>query len=239
MADDDIQLDVRVTPSFLPANVRAMKEYDEETAPLFGPVVDAFEVAYRTVSSIHDAREAAKNDLTLNENARLVAVADFADKVMDRAPGLFDRANTIVSNNIAALEKSLSEPVQSQAANSSISREIRDHVRGLKGVGSAMGFVTDCIKRRDFASASAVLGAPHYLSGLTPDAQAVLLRMFHEAQNPGTAKRLAALKVAQDYLDRNSPLLFKEVEKGIGGDYRKIQMLRKGQNASKKAFGGV
>ena len=237
MADDDIQINVQVTPSFLPANVRALKEYDEDTAPLFTPVLDAFTVAYRVVASIHDAREAAKNDQTMTENARLVAVADFADKVMDRATTLFDRANTTVSSNIAALEKSLSEPVQSQAANSSISREIRDHVKALKGVGSAMGFVTDCIKRRDFASASAILGAPHYLSGLTPEAQAVLLRMFHEAQNPGTAKRLAALKVAQDYLDRNSPLLFKEIEKGIGSDYRKIQMLRKGQNARTKAFG--
>lgn len=40
-------------------------------------------------------------------------------------------------------------------------------------------------------------------------------------------------------MDRNSPLLFKQVEKAVGGDYRKVQMIRKGANASKKAFGGV
>ena len=236
MADGEIQINVQVTPSFLPANVRAMKEYDDETAPLFGPVVDAFEMAYRTVSSIHSAREAAENDQTLTENARLVAVADYADKVTERTTRAFDYANTALTNNIAALEKALAEPVQSTAANSSISREIRDHVRGLKGVGAAMSFVTDCIKRRDFASASAILGAPAYLSGLTPEAQAVLLRMFHEAQNPQTAKRLAAAKAAQDYLDRNAGLFMPQVEKAIGGDYRKIQMLRKGANARTKAF---
>jgi hypothetical protein len=239
MADENRTPDTRVTPSFDSANVRALPHYDDDTAPLFGPVVDAFDTALAVVGRIHDAREAAAQDTTLNENARIVKVADFADTLLETATRAFDRANTVVGNNIAALEKALTEPVESSAANSAVSREIRDHVRGLKGVGAAMGFVTDCIKRRDFGSASAVLGAPHFLSGLTPEAQAVLLRMFHEARDPQTSKRLAALKAAQEHLDRNSPLLFKQVEKAVGGDYRKVQMIRKGANASKKAFGGV
>ena len=44
-------------------------------------MVEAFDLAYRTVSSIHEAREAAENDQTMTENVWLVAVADFADKV--------------------------------------------------------------------------------------------------------------------------------------------------------------
>lgn len=237
MADGDIAIDTRVTPSFQSANVRALPEYNSETAPLFTQVEDAFDIALSTMSSIYDAREKAANDLTLHENARMVMVADFADRVMDRATNAFDRANSSVTNNIRTIEAELSQPVQSLAANSSVSREIRDHVRGLKADGgSAMSFVTNCINTGDFASASAILGAPHYLSGLTPESQAVLLRIFHEKQNPHRAKQLAALKAAQNHLDRNSPLLFKELDKAVG-DRRKIQMLRKGANASKKAFG--
>lgn len=82
MADSDTTVDVRVTPAFISANVRALPQYDTDTAPLFGPVESAFDLALQTCISIHDAREAAKHDLTLTDNARLVAVADFADKVL-------------------------------------------------------------------------------------------------------------------------------------------------------------
>ena len=238
MADEDQKIDVCVTPSFQSANIRALKEYDSDTAPLFGPVESAFDLALQTVASIDDARTAAENDLTLTANARVVMTADFADRVTERATRAFDYANTTLTNNVAALEKLLAEPVQSLAANSSVSREIRDHVRGLKAEGgSAMSFVTNCINSGDFASASAVLGVPYYLSGLTPEAQTVLLRMFNEKQNPQNARCLAAAKAAQAYLDRNSGLLWKQVEMAVGGDYRKIASLRKGAKASKRAFG--
>jgi hypothetical protein len=237
MADGDIAIDVRVTPTFQSANVRALKEYDSETAPIFGPVESAFDLAYRTISSIHTAREAAQNDLTLTENARIVKTADFADSLTERATRAFDYADSALRNNVAALEASLSAPVQARAAHT-ISVEIRNYVRELKAQGkSAMGFVTDAINRGDHDSVSAVLGAPAYLSGMTPEEQAVLLKMYHTKANPATAKRLAAAKAAQAYLDRNSGLLWREIERGIGGDHRQVALLRKGANASKKAFG--
>ena len=237
MADGDIVIDTRVTPTFQSANIRAMAEYDADTAPVFGPVESAFDLALQTVASIHDARTAAENDATLTENARMVMTADFADRVTERATRAFDYADTALKNNIAALDKALTEPVQARAAHT-ISVEIRAHVKGLKAEGkSAMSFVTDAINRGDHDSVSAVLGAPAYLSGIDEATQAVLLRMYHEKANPQTAKRLAAAKAAQEYLNRNSGLLWKQVEKAVGGDFRKIAMLRKGVSASKKAFG--
>ena len=119
-----------------------------------------------------------------------------------------------------------------------ISVEIRNYVRGLKaGGGRILDFVRRAIDSGDHDTVSAVLGSPACLSGMTPEQQSVMLRMYHEGCNPQTAKRLAALKAAQDHLDRNSPLLFREIEKGIGGDYRRVQMLRKASNATKRAFG--
>lgn len=236
MADEDTTIDVRVTPSFQSANVRALPQYDADTAPVFAPVESAFDLALQTCISIHEAREAAKNDLTLTENARLVAVADFADKVTERATRAFDYANTALTNNIAALEKALAEPVQSKAAQT-IAVEIRAYVKGLKAEGgSILDFVRRAIDAGDHDTVSAVLGAPAYLSGMTPENQAVMLRMYHAKANPQTAKRLVAAQAAQEYLQRNGGLFMGQVEKAIGGDYRKIQMLRKGANARTKAF---
>ena len=236
MADNEMAMDTRVTPSFHSANVRALKGYDADTAPLFQQTEEAFDMAYRTVLSIHDAREKAENDPTLNESARLVMTADFADKVMEKATVAFDRAGASLRNNIAALEKSLAEPVQARAAHT-ISVEIRNYVRELKTAASAMDFVRRAIDAGDHDTVSAVLGAPAYLSGMTPEQQAVMLRMYHEKARPDVSKRLAALKAAQDHLDRNAPLIHGQIEKAIGGDWRKVQMLRKASNATKKAFG--
>lgn len=239
MTDGDTTVDTRVSPAFISANVRALPEYDADTAPVFGPVESAFDLALQTVASIHDARTAAENDLTLHENARIVMTADFADKVTERATRAFDYANTALKNNVAALEKALTEPVQARAAHT-ISVEIRAHVKGLKAEGgSTLDFVRRAIDAGDHETCGAVLSAPAYLSGMTPEQQKVMLRMYHEKAQPQTAKRLAAAKAAQDYLDRNAGLLWKEIEKAIGGDHRKVQMLRKGANASKRAFGGI
>ena len=235
MADGDTTIDVRVTPSLMSANIKGMAEYDDDTAPLFGPVVDAFDLAYSTVRSIYNARDAAENDPTMNDDARLVAVAELADKVTERTTKAFDYASTALTNNINTMEQELSKPVQARAAHT-ISVEIRAHVKGLKTGAHVMDFVRQAIDRGDHDTVSAVLGAPAYLSGMTPETQAIMLRMYHERTNPKTAKRLAAAKAAQDYLDRNAGLFMPQVEKAIGGDYRKIQMLRKGANARTKAF---
>lgn len=235
MADGDTTIDVRVTPSFMSANVRALPQYDDDTAPLFGPVESAFDLAYSTVRSIYNARDAAENDSTMNDDARLVAVAEFADKVTERTTKAFDYASTALTNNIAALEQELSKPVQSRAAQT-IAVEIRAHVKGLKTGAHVMDFVRQAIDRGDHDTVSAVLGAPAYLSGMTPETQAIMLRMYHEKANPQTAKRLAAAKAAQDHLHRNAGLFMGQIEKAIGGDWRKVQMLRKSANATRKAF---
>ncbi len=235
MADGDATIDTRVTPSFMSANVRALPQYDDDTAPLFGPVESAFDLAYSTVRSIYNARDAAENDSTMNDDARLVAVAELADKVTERTTKAFDYANTALTNNIAQLETALSAPVQARAAHT-ISVEIRAHVKGLKTGAHVMDFVRQAIDRGDHETVSAVLGAPAFLSGMTPETQAIMLRMYHEKARPDVAKRLAAAKAAQDYLDRNAGLFMGQIEKAIGGDWRKVQMLRKSANATRKAF---
>jgi hypothetical protein len=160
----------------------------------FGPVESAFDLAYRTVSSIHTAREAAQNDLTLTEAARIVKTADFADSLMERATRAFDYADTALKNNIAALDKALSEPVQARAAHT-ISVEIRAHVKGLKAEGgSILDFVRRAIDSGDHDTVSAVLGAPAYLSGMTPEQQQIFFADAPRTQQSSDSQKACCSK---------------------------------------------
>ena len=238
MADGDLKIDIRVASTLHTEMVRSLPEYADETnRHLFANTEQAFDLAYKALGQIYDAREQAEKDPTLNEAARAIMVADFADKLSERATKAVDYAEGVLTKQIAQIEGELSKPVESHAANSSVSKEIRDHVRGLKAEGkSPMSFVRERLNEGDYASASAVLGAPAYLSGLTKDQQVALLRMYHERANPQKSKQLAAMKAAYAALERGGGLIIGQVQKAIGADYRKIKMLREANNASKRAF---
>ena len=205
--------------------------------------MEAFTQAYTVIGHIHDARDAVENDLTLTPADRVLRVADVAEKVVERATRAWDKASANMRSGIAQIDKEMTAPVQARAAHT-IGVEIRTYIRGLQAQGkSPMDFVRNAIVGGDVDSASAALGAPAYLSGLDPNAQAALLRMFNEKQNPVAAKRLRAMQAAADLLDRNGGLIFKSIEKAVGyyedpKTKRKYQPheLRKLKQTSAKAF---
>ena len=99
-----------------------------------------------------------------------------------------------------------------------------------------MGFVQSAIESGDHMTVSAVLGAPAYLSGITPDMQRTLTRMYREKHSPVEAKRLRAMEAARDLIMRNSAPLFAELEKAVGAPMHKVQALREAKNKADKAF---
>jgi hypothetical protein len=244
MAQDlGMGVDARVTPSLHPQVVASLDEYDDDTKGELQQVVEAFTQAYTVSAQIHDARDAAQNDLTLTPADRVLRVADVADKVMQRATRAFDQAAANMRTGIANIDKELTTPVQARAAHT-IAVEVRNYIRGLQAEGkSPIDFVRRAIVDGDTMTAEAALGAPPYLSGLTPDAQAVLLRMYHEKADPVRAKRHRAMKAAADLLDRNGGLILKSIEAAVGhyedpATGRKIYPaeLRKLKQTSTKAF---
>lgn len=203
--------------------------------PLIAPLEDALAVAYQGFTKVHDARDAAEKDPTLTKEAKIVMVADLGDKVVERSFAALGKAETTIRNNIATLEKSLSEAVVSKASHH-VAVEIRAFVREQASKGkSAMGFVSEAIRTGDLDSASAVLGAPAYLSGLAEDMKAVLLREYHTKRDPQSAKLIQAMQTALEYYGR-APKLTTVLEKAIGTPDSKVRALRAAQNASKKAF---
>ncbi|GGO35761.1 hypothetical protein GCM10010991_28560 [Gemmobacter aquaticus] len=228
-----------MTPSLHPQVVASLEDFDSDTEGELQEVVEAFTAAYETVGKILDAREAVEQDHTLTPADRILRVADVADKVMERATKAFDKAAANMRSGIANIEKELTTSVQSRATHT-IAVEVRTYIRS---VNSPMDFVMKAINSGDHDTAMAALGAPAYLSGLKPEAQATLLRIYHAKHNPGLVKRQRAMQAAAALLDRNSGLIFKIIEKAVGvyedpKTKRKFHPneLRKLKQSSAKAF---
>ena len=99
-----------------------------------------------------------------------------------------------------------------------------------------MSFVTKAIIDNDTRSASAVLGGPAYLSGITTEMQSILTRMYHEHHQPLQAKRLKVAKGALSLIGERSGLIFVNLEKAVGADPRKIAKFRNAAAKTAKAF---
>lgn len=230
--DLELGVDTRVTAGLHPQSVASLEDYDDDTKGHLEQVVQAFTVAYEGAGKVFDARAAAATDPTLTEAAQLIRTQEMADKVFQRAAAAFDKVSANLQSGIALIEKELTTPVQSRAAQT-IAVEIRNYIRTVK---SPMDFVRNAIVTGDVDSASAALGAPAYLSGLTPEAQAVLLRMFHEKQNPALVKRQRAMQAALDLVGQRSGLLFKDLEKAVGVPPHRVKALKDAKAKADKAF---
>ena len=239
MSDD---VDVRLTPSLHPEIVRQIDDFeDADVKPFLAPVETAFSQAYIDLASIHDAKAAAEKNPTLNAAGKLLAVDDLSAKKIGKLTRTFDSVRTGLGKTIASIETDLSKPVESKAALS-VCQEIRAHAKALDTT-ERMNFVRQAIVEGDHTTATAVLGAPAYLSGLDAKTQAVMLRMYHEQHSPVQAKRLRALQSAKDLIERNGPLLLTEADKAVGyltdpKTQRKIYPaeLRSARDAAAKPF---
>lgn len=228
------EIDTRVTPALHPQNVKEIEGYGEDTAPILGPTEIAFSTAYEGIRAVHDAREAAKRNPTWNEAQQIIQTDDLAQKQFARIAANFDATRINLEKGIAHLEQELSAPVTSRAA-APIAAEIRAHVKGL-GTTKLHQFIKEAIDDGDHDTVTAVLGAPSYLSGISPDMQKTYLRFWHERNSPDLARRLKAMVGAKELIERNAPLVFKELEKAVGAPPHKAKALREAKTKAEKHF---
>jgi hypothetical protein len=234
--DLEMGISTEVTPSLHPQVVASLEDFDDDTSGHLNQVVEAFQLAYTAVAKVHSGREAIKTDPTLTEAAQVLRVADHADKVFKDAASRFDRVTSNMQAGILVLEKELTTPLETRTAHP-LSVEVRNYLRGLQDAGkSPLDFVRQAIESGDKETVSAALGAPAYLSGLTPEMQTVLLRMHHEKSNPIGAKRLRAMKGALELLETNAPKLHVELQRAIGVPPHEVEKYRAAKARTDKAF---
>lgn len=228
------EMDTRVTPSLHPANVRHLESYDEETASILGATETAFSEAYIGIGQVHTAREKAATNPTWTEAQALLQTAEFSERVFQKCARRFDAAAANLNTIIRGIEAELTAPIENKAALT-LATEIRGHVKALP-TEARMDFVRQAIVAGDRRTAESILGAPAFLSGLTPEMHGVLTRMFHEHHEPLKAKRLKAAKAGLDLIVERSGLLFAELEKAVGATQSKIAQIQKRKAGAEAAF---
>lgn len=229
-----IEIDSRVSVSLHPTNVEKIEGYDDETAPVLGHVLAAFNAAYEGIGKVHTARDAAKSNPTWNEAQQIIKTQDMADAVFAHVAKTMDGSRTRLEQGIAHLEKEMTQPVESRASHP-ISQEIRAHIKNLPSA-ERMGFIKQAIDAGDHDTAKAALGAPAYLSGIEAGMQESLLRLYREKSNPAMAKRLKAMTNAKELIEKNGALVFGEMEKAVGMRPDQVQRLRNAKTKAEQAF---
>jgi hypothetical protein len=231
MSDD---IDIRVTPSLHPRIVEEIDGWCEETKEVLGPTQTAFSTAYQALRQTHDTREVVAKNPGWTDEQKLVQTDNFAKKKLEQITRTFDSTLGNLTKGIAYLEGQLNEPIQARAA-SSIANQIRDYARALPEA-KLHTFVREAIDGGDHDTVTALLGAPPYLSGLNREFQRSYARMYHERNRPDVALRLKAMRGAKELIEQHAGKVFVEMEKAVGGQSAKANVIRKAQQAAEQAL---
>lgn len=210
MSDD---IDIRVSADLHPGTVLGLEDVTEATAPFISSTVDAFRSAYQFIGTLHDVRDAAFADPTLTEAAALLKTDDYARSKLAGVTKKFDAAMTHLKNGIASIKAEMSQPVK-ERASVMISGEVR---AALKASDKRTEILERALAEQDHEVLSAALGGPPMLSGLTKEQHAFFLRHYNEMREPEKSARLRAMIAARDHIMSRPMLLFKQMEKAVGG----------------------
>ena len=228
------QIDSRVSPALHPTNVTQIDGYDDETAGVLQPTMTAFSEAYQRIGAVWDGRAKAENNPTWNENQVIIETDQFAQKQMAVIAKGFDTTRVNLLKGIEHLEKQLSEPITSKAAQS-IAAEVRAYAKGLD-TGERIAFIQNALDNGDDVTTTALLGAPSYLSGIDANTQSAFTRLYHERNAPAVAKRLKVMVAAKEMIEQRAGIVFSDLTKAVGCPPNKAKRLREARTASERAF---
>lgn len=227
-------LNTRVSLSLHPATVSKIEGYSDDTKVYVAGTERVLHEAYSGVSSVFAAMDAAKRDLTLNEAGRILKVDDMAQRVFAKVAKQFDTERVNLEKGIAQIEAELSAPVTAKASHP-LASEVRAFVLAMD-LNQRAQFIRKAILNGDDVTATAVLGAPAYLSGIDPKMMPVLIRTYREHNSPEVAAKLRVMQGAAALLAERGGLLFTNLEKAVGAKPHEVQKLRDAKKRSEKAF---
>lgn len=233
MADNSVTSNV--TLSLHPSNIENIEGYNEDTRLYVSHVVTAFSAAYMGIDDIHKARAKAATNPSWTEAQQLLNVAKFAELHQEKITRKFDQVRKTLTTQIDAIESMLTTPLKHAAERPGIASEIRAHFKSLSNE-QRWTALEDAQKEGQTEVLQAVLGSPGMLSGMNENERAVRTRLYHENQNPVISNRLKVMRAAKEMMEQRGGLVFGEVSKAIGADWRKIQKLREANTAAEQAF---
>lgn len=207
-------IDSRVSPALDPETYK-VEGYNDDTRTFVDGVVNAFNDAYVTVGKVHEARELWERNPAVTPENRILIVGQEADKQRDRVLKRLALAERDLRSNILHVEAKLMEPLTERAGLGSLNGEVRAFVRGLDR-SEREAFMRDALDRDDEPTLTALLGAQHFLSGLTPTDRDHYLRQYHERKQPQLVRRLDVMQQVLDKFERNVPIVHAQFDRAVG-----------------------
>lgn len=229
------QVDTRVSPALHPETFTALDGYNDDSAKFIGDAVSAFGAAYHVIGKIHDATDLGKRNGAWTEEQRILAVGKMATVERDKLCRKFDAAYANIKKAADFIDGELSVPLKEKANIGNLNQEVRSHCKALKREERA-ALLNEAFEADDTDTLQAVLGAQPFLSGLSAPEHAHYLRRFHETQNPELVQRLTLMRSVLDKIQRDAPLLFKEVDKAVGANPGKVRSIDAANEAALAAL---
>ena len=228
-------IDTRITVSLHQSVVAKIEGHDDpDIGPLLAPTVTAFSTAYNAIRAVWETRAIVGKNRGWTDEQKIIHLAKFAEKKSATAAHAFDSTMATLKKQIAHYEAELSAPIEA-STSVAFAAEIRSHVKGMKAE-DRLAFVQRALSDGDTVSMKALLSAPSYLSGITPDMQKIYLRHYHESVSPVQAKRLKALEGARDLIMEHASKMHGEFDKAVGASQHHAAALRHEQDAADAAL---
>lgn len=223
-----------VSPTLSPINITSMEGY-EANAGYLAHSATSLDAAYQSVEAVITARQKLSLDESRTERARMLMVAELAEKYSAKVQKQFESSWNKLDAAIRHTESELTKPVEEFAGIGNVATEIRAHLKAMTQ-GERMTFLSEALERNDSRTLQSALGAPSYLSGMTATEHAHFTRLYHAKQSPEVTARLAAMRGAIEKLERAQPVVVMEFAKAVGANQREIERLRAASNEAEAAL---
>jgi len=225
------------SPSLDPKLIESLDEYEAFGEDL-GAVRSCFDTAYKGLVAIDAARQQLRRDPTITEGAAAVKLVAQAERKHQQIFESFPRVTERLNKTIETLERSLRTPVEQQAGLGTVNDAIRAHSKALT-VDKRRQFIEEAFVNRDEKTLVALMGSPHYLSGLSKGMHDHYLRQLHEMREPSTVRRIKALREAVVLMERAYPIALAGVEKALGSSFKKAQEFKALSEKSEAALKAI
>lgn len=229
------KIDTRISPQLDPQLYVEMDGYHEH-ANFVGMVVNAVSFAHQTLQQVHTARGLVAGNGAWNEDQKSLEVGKMATARNASVRKKLELARRDLEANITHAEKQLLEPLVERANLGNLNAEVRAHVKALKTSGEREKFMREALQNDDDATLEAILGAQHFLSGMTALDRDHYLREYHTRKRPDLVRRLDVMHRFREQLDRIERVIPKEFEKAVGATFAKVAMLDRADELARAAL---
>lgn len=139
------------------------------------------------------------------------------DRAIERASRSVDSADAGIRSKINSLQDRVKTMLSDPATNRPVAAEIRAHAKSLSTT-QRLKLVRDAAQSGDKATLASILGAPAYLSGMSPEEMDTVRKMAEDKFAPLESEQLRAAEKVLDRVRSGAQQMI-----AMYGDIRKLQ----------------